>query len=50
MESIIDKKSGSEADVNAQIDETITAFALLQKIWKASNISQKRKIRLLIQM
>ena len=44
--SIIDKKGGTEADIKARIGEARLAFTQLQKVWKASKISLKAKIRL----
>ena len=44
--SIREEKSGTEADVDARIGKARTAFTQLQKIWEASKISQKTKIRL----
>ena len=44
--SIIDKKGGTEADIKARIGKARTAFTQLQKVWKASKVSVKLKIRL----
>ena len=44
--SIIDKKGGTEADIKARIGKARMAFTQLQKVWKASKVSVKLKIRL----
>ena len=44
--SIIDKKGGTEADIKARIGKARLAFTQLQKVWKATKVSIKTKIRL----
>ena len=44
--SIIDGKGGTEADIKARIGKARAAFTQLQKVWKASKVSVKTKIRL----
>ena len=44
--SIVDKKGGTEADVKARIGKAKNAFIQLQKVWKASKISLRTKLRL----
>ena len=44
--SIVDKNGGTDEDVKARIGKARTAFVMLGKIWKASNISIKTKLKL----
>ena len=44
--SVIDGKGGTEADVKARTAKARSAFKQLSKVWKASNISLRTKIRL----
>ena len=44
--SIIDVQGGTEADVKARTAKARTAFKQLAKVWKASNISLRTKLRL----
>ena len=44
--SIVNQQGGTVADVKARISKARTAFNQLSKIWKASNISLRTKLRL----
>ena len=44
--SIIDGKGGTEADVKARIGKARAAFTQLGKVWRATKISRKTKLRL----
>ena len=42
----MDKKGGIEVDIKARIGKARLAFTQLQKVWKATKVSIKTKIRL----
>ena len=44
--SIVDNIGGTEADIKARIAKARAAFMQLQKVWKASKISLRTKLRL----
>ena len=44
--SIIDRQGGTDADVVARIAKARTALVQFNKVWKASKISRKTKLRL----
>ena len=44
--SILDKTGGTYEDIKARIGKARTAFVMLGKIWKATNISVKTKLKL----
>ena len=44
--SVLDKNGGTDEDIKARIGKARTAFVMLGKIWKATNISVKTKLKL----
>ena len=44
--SVIDGKGGTEADIKARIGKARAAFTQLGKVWRATKISKKTKLRL----